>query len=212
MNNSLDIKILNPCQKKWEEMKNIENGDKFCDSCIKKVYNFIDTPKDKIKAIYDENKWNICGIFSEARELNYSENKFYRKLATFALSLMLTFGTSLFTFGNSSSYYLNNFNEKTRIGDTTQTFIIKGKINKTVSGDSVEFFYKNTLITKVKLNKDSSFEIELPMVYNKEKLNVKVSNSIFNYRKKVKIKKNRFLNIKFKDKHRTNFFIGCPSF
>lgn len=56
--------IPKPCQQNWENMLPDEKG-KFCNSCVKSVYDFTQSSSAEIKDIYDAENGNICGRFQK---------------------------------------------------------------------------------------------------------------------------------------------------
>ncbi len=58
------LKLTNPCQEKWENMKPNAKGS-FCDSCSKNVIDFTQLNSNEISNIVKETKGSICARFSQ---------------------------------------------------------------------------------------------------------------------------------------------------
>ncbi|WP_438965516.1 hypothetical protein [Flavobacterium sp.] len=62
MSTKIQISIPKPCHENWEEMTTVEKG-RFCSSCQKKVYNFLNASDSEIIDTLSSDK-NICGRFN----------------------------------------------------------------------------------------------------------------------------------------------------
>lgn len=62
------LKLHNPCDEKWENMKPNEKGS-FCDSCSKNVIDFTKLNQNEISTILKKSSGNICARLTQ-RQLN----------------------------------------------------------------------------------------------------------------------------------------------
>jgi hypothetical protein len=103
-NKNIIVRIPEPCTEDWNKMTPDKNG-KFCGSCQKSVFDFTNKTDDEIKEIlfkYKDQK--LCGHFKKSqidRPLNIRVNlnqlpHNVSMTKIFALSLLLTFGATLF--------------------------------------------------------------------------------------------------------------------
>ena len=102
------LRIPEPCNESWDKMSPVEQG-RFCSSCAKKVVDFSQSEKTEAMSFMAAHKdADICGRVPAGwitPELSMTaEHK--TSLGRFALALLLTFGSFLFSFGQHESLML----------------------------------------------------------------------------------------------------------
>ncbi|MEO8146206.1 MAG: T9SS type A sorting domain-containing protein [Bacteroidia bacterium] len=102
---ALKISIPKPCHENWQTMTPEVQG-RFCDKCCKTVIDFSTKAETEIRQLIDEHPTNkICGRFRNDQlenpvKVNIQIATFRNKLVplhAFALSVLLAFGTTLFS-------------------------------------------------------------------------------------------------------------------
>lgn len=186
------FQIENPCEEKWDNMKDIPEG-KFCDLCSKKVLDLTQKTNAEIFQLLDQSNGKICGkIFqhqsnksfasTEKIIINHEKRKGYSQLiAGLAIAASLTgIQTNAITFKNPSTEISENKNlretdsEKEKVSD--EDFIISGRLINSETGKPLQNI-EVTLITKDKIFKantsqDGIYKLIVPNFYIKNNNNV----------------------------------------
>ena len=61
-----DLQVPQPCHENWDEMSPQERG-RFCKSCQKVVYDFIDGDEKRLNEAWEQEKGKLCGRFPAPR-------------------------------------------------------------------------------------------------------------------------------------------------
>lgn len=209
MDNNYSIKILNPCPKEFNDLQNLACGNKFCDSCVKKIYDFTSKTKAEIKKVYDANEGNICGIFTQEQITPIKNKLYYKWLARFAFSILLAFGTNFYSYGQETDIKVRTIKIALQDSVCYETIIVNGKVKNHFNIDELNVYYKDSLLTTIQLDEKGRFTLEIPGGYENKELGFK---PIGLYRKKYAlVRNNDFLVLNFK-KAKIIRVMGCPSF
>ncbi len=180
------LKLDNPCNEKWENMKPNERGS-YCDLCSKNVIDFTELNQIEISKIMKKSGDKICARLTHSQlnapllnlennfELSFPKSKV---AAGIILATSLTLGQTLQAenhnlkteFVQNSDSVLNSKTEKSNLRTSEPKFkdttIFKGKVT---SKDSIKPLenVKITFVTSQKLlttytSKDGTFSIEIP--------------------------------------------------
>lgn len=186
------IQIENPCEEKWDNMRNISNG-KFCDLCLKTVLDLTQKSNQEILKILDESNGKICGrifkhqsnrnfISSEKIVINHEKRKGYPKLvAGLAIAASLTgiqthavtFEKPLIQISENKDSREKNL-DKEKISDND--FIISGKLINSDTGkplpDIEVTFITKEKVFKTKTNQDGIYKLTVPDFHIRKNNNV----------------------------------------
>jgi len=180
------LKLDNPCDEKWENMKPNERGS-YCDLCSKNVIDFTELNQIEISKIMKKSGGKICARLTHSQlntpllnlennfELSFPKSKV---AAGIILATSLTLGQNLQAenynlkteFVQNSDSVLNSKTEKSNLRSIEpklkDTIIFKGKV---ISKDSIKPLenVKITFVTSQKIltsytSKDGTFSIEIP--------------------------------------------------
>lgn len=182
------LKLDNPCNEKWEDMKPNERGS-YCDLCSKNVIDFTKLNQIEISEIMKKSGNRICARLTHSQlnspllnletnfDLNFPKSK---AVAGLILATSLTMGQTLHAenqtikteFVQSSDSIVNSKKEKSTSKPNEpkldDTIIFKGKITSEDLKKPVENA-KITLVTSQKIlsvytSKDGTFSIEIPTI------------------------------------------------
>lgn len=181
------LKLDNPCEEKWENMKPNEKGS-HCDLCSKNVVDFTKLNQIEISEIMKKSGNKICARLTHSQlnsplvtlennfELDFAKSKV---AAGLLLATSLTFGQTLHAenpniqteFVQSSDSTLNSKKEKQNAKPSepnlNDTIVFNGKVTSEDLNKPVENA-KITLVTSQKLlttftSSDGTFSIEIPI-------------------------------------------------
>jgi hypothetical protein len=62
----ITLQIINPCEQKWDNMTEVQNG-RHCNACQKTVIDFTSMTDSQIVAFFKTNKKNTCGQFLDTQ-------------------------------------------------------------------------------------------------------------------------------------------------
>jgi hypothetical protein len=136
------ISIPKPCKEDWDVMTPSDKG-RHCALCKKEVMDFSDAGIEKVKNVLDESHGIVCGRvkLSQIAAENFSfqlSNMAMVQLKRFALSLLLVFGSFLFTI---DSLEAAEFLHKTKLDMifNDSVVIVKGRIQDKGNKEGIAF-------------------------------------------------------------------------
>ena len=165
MKNNISITVPKPCHEDWNKMTPNEKGS-FCGLCQKTVVDFSAMPIEDVKSYLIENaNKKVCGRF-QTKQLNEMERveiplyllpKHLSSGKVFLVSLLLVFGTTLFSCTNPEGRTVGEI----AVADTA----IAPKVNDTASVQSLKVGQAIALpvdsVKKVKCKPKKKKDIEI---------------------------------------------------
>lgn len=211
LNVKKSIKIFKPCPINDQPLPKVSHDQLYCSSCHKNIYDFTKKTNKEVVHIFNTKK-DVCGEFNSAETLNYWEILYHRRLAKFALTLLLVFGTSLYSFSQETQFAITNIKKELTAPKPTKTFIIFGTVSKTYGYETIKVFYNDSLLRVVPLDSNGNFSFEVPANYNNEILRFELNEFGFNSASR-KIVKGKKIILKFpikKNIHKMRGKIAYP--
>jgi hypothetical protein len=204
------IKILKPCPVNDQELPKVSADQKYCSSCNKNIYDFTSKTEQEVTHILQTKK-NVCGEFNFAQPLNYKETLYHRKLAKFALTLLLVFGTGLYSYSHDTELAISSIKAELISSQPINLTTVVGQVLKTHGYETIKVFYNDSLLQVVPLDSVGNFSFEVPEEYQNETLRFELNEYDFNPVSK-KIVKGVKLRLKFSKKRYIHKTRGVPAY
>lgn len=138
------FQIKEPCKQLWDDMQNVNDG-KFCDLCVKKVWDFDKLPKTEIDEILKNND-SVCGKTS------------FLKPTFSSVFLALTLTSSIYTHAQTQS---NSTIEKIDLKNIAISGQLISRENSKLTSGEIALVTLEKLYT-AKADKNGNFTLSFP--------------------------------------------------
>ena len=173
----MSLIAINPCSEKLSGSINF-NGDKFCATCNKRIYNFSRMSDEELISFLSKPKENTCGIFDASQVMESTPmDVSHLKRRTTWKSILATLAATMISFTafsqekKDSTKIISPNNFTITPSDTKQSeksIIISGIVTDSVSGKPLDFIQvkiKNntdSILNVAYTYEDGSFKISIP--------------------------------------------------
>lgn len=137
--------IPKPCHESWEDMKAQGHG-RHCGQCDKVVYDMTSKSHEEVKRHFEDNNGQLCGRFRPSQIVHFPlgrQSLGKRLLRRFALSILIVFGSTLFSWGASSgNVFFTQLQDAAGLmqsPDTTEMITIRGSLKIQETGEPMMF-------------------------------------------------------------------------